>query len=125
MPSEALTTPALLSQRERREKDRNAFFFVFSCSPLSPRERGVRGVRASEGRPSRNSRTLWILFALALLLSTPLAAAEPRPLKVDDLFSLKTVGDPRLSPDGQWVAYTVRMLDAKEDAANTDIYMAP
>src|SRR5262245_39625400 len=56
---EALTTPALLSQRERREKDRNTFFFVFSCSPLSLRERGVRGVRASEGRPPIPSQTLW------------------------------------------------------------------
>jgi len=32
VPCEALTTPALLSQRERREKDKNAFFLV----PLSP-----------------------------------------------------------------------------------------
>src|SRR6185295_4762134 len=100
-----------------------------SFSPLSPRERGAGGVRASEGIPPRNSQSFWkrragwglVLFALA----APLAAAEPRPLKVDDVFSLKTVGDPRVSPDGQWVAYTVRTLDAKEDAANTDVYMAP
>lgn len=66
------------------------------------------------------------LAALALaLLAMPLAAAEPRPLRVEDIFSLKQVGDPRLSPDGQWVAYTVRTLDPKEDAANTDVYMAP
>jgi dipeptidyl aminopeptidase/acylaminoacyl peptidase len=64
-------------------------------------------------------------FALAALLASPLAAAGPRPLKVDDIFSLKTVGDPRLSPDGRWVAYTVRSLDPKADAANTDIYMIP
>ena len=59
-------------------------------------------------------RCLKAALALAALLATPLAAAEPRPLKVDDIFSLKTVGDPRVSPDGQWVAYTVRTLDAKE-----------
>jgi len=45
LPSEALTSPALLSQRERRENSRKAVI-----SPLSPWERGVRGVRASEGR---------------------------------------------------------------------------
>src|SRR6185295_722835 len=57
-PSEALTTPALLSQRERREKNGETTGQGFSwlCSPLSPRERGVRGVRASEGTPPINSK---------------------------------------------------------------------
>ncbi len=65
-------------------------------------------------------------LVLVFLLAAPLAAAEaPRPLKVDDIFSLKTVGDPQLSPDGRWVAYTVRALDPKEDSADTDIYMLP
>jgi dipeptidyl aminopeptidase/acylaminoacyl peptidase len=65
-------------------------------------------------------------LALAALLAAPLAAADnPRPLEVDDIFSLKTVGDPRISPDGGWVAYTVRSLDPKEDSADTDIYMVP
>jgi dipeptidyl aminopeptidase/acylaminoacyl peptidase len=64
-------------------------------------------------------------FALAVLLAAPLAAAAPRPLAVDDIFALRAVGDPRLSPDGRWVAYTVRSLDAKEDTVNTDLYMVP
>jgi hypothetical protein len=50
MPAEALTSPALLSQRERREKEFENKG-VSSCSPLSLWERGVRGVRASKGRP--------------------------------------------------------------------------
>jgi dipeptidyl aminopeptidase/acylaminoacyl peptidase len=66
---------------------------------------------------------------LAVLLAAPalpaLAADAPRPLKVDDLFALKSVGDPQLSPDGAWVAYTVRWLDPKADASDTDIYMVP
>ncbi|HEX9944787.1 MAG TPA: S9 family peptidase [Thermoanaerobaculia bacterium] len=64
-------------------------------------------------------------FALAALLATPLAAAGPRPLKVDDIFALKTVGDPQISPDGRWVAYTVKRLDRKEDSSDTDVYMLP
>jgi hypothetical protein len=35
-PCEDLTTPALLSHRERREKDRKRVFFVLSCSPSLP-----------------------------------------------------------------------------------------
>ena len=65
-------------------------------------------------------------LALAALLTFPLAAETTRrPLKVDDIFALKTVGDPQISPDGNWVAYTVRSLDPKEDSSDTDIYMVP
>src|SRR5512134_2127012 len=52
-------------------------------------------------------------------------AAQPRTLRPDDVYSLKSVDDPRMSPDGQWVAYTVTTLDAKEDESDTDIYMVP
>lgn len=64
-------------------------------------------------------------IALAALLSSVLAAAETRTLTVDDLFALKDVADPRVSPDGKWVAYTVSALDPKEDAVDTDVWMAP
>ncbi len=59
------------------------------------------------------------------LLAAPLAAEGPRPLRVDDIFSMKQVADPQISPDGAWVAYTVRWLDPKEDAADSDVYMVP
>jgi dipeptidyl aminopeptidase/acylaminoacyl peptidase len=74
-----------------------------------------------------NRRFLFALASLALaaLLTAPLAADGPRPLKVDDIFALKSVSDPRISPDGLWVAYTVRWLDPKEDSADSDIYMLP
>jgi dipeptidyl aminopeptidase/acylaminoacyl peptidase len=63
--------------------------------------------------------------ALLLLFAAEVPAAPTRTLRPDDLYSLKVVDDPRLSPDGQWVAYTVATLDAKEDESDTDIYMVP
>jgi dipeptidyl aminopeptidase/acylaminoacyl peptidase len=33
--------------------------------------------------------------------------AAPRPLRAEDYYRMKSVGAPRLSPDGRWVAYTV------------------
>ena len=42
-----------------------------------------------------------LAVAAALLLSPLPLAAEGRPLKPDDVFSLKDVADPRLSPDGR------------------------
>jgi dipeptidyl aminopeptidase/acylaminoacyl peptidase len=76
--------------------------------------------------------TLRATVLTGFLLAAPLAAfaapageTAPRPLKVDDVFAIKAVADPQVSPDGRWVAYTVRTLDAKKDAADTDVYMVP
>ncbi len=64
-------------------------------------------------------------LTIAVLTATPflLQAQSKRPLQPDDIFELQTVGDPRVSPDGQWVAYTVTRFDRKDDASDTDIYM--
>src|SRR5262245_27519787 len=64
-----------------------------------------------------------IAVAVALSVSLSLAAQSRRPLTPDDIFELKTVGDPRVSPDGAWIAYTVSTMDRKEDTSDTDIYM--
>src|SRR4029453_691072 len=63
--------------------------------------------------------------ACLLLVASSLTAAETRPLRVEDLYALKDVSDPRLSPDGQWVAFAVASLDAKKDKGDTDLYMIP
>jgi dipeptidyl aminopeptidase/acylaminoacyl peptidase len=67
-----------------------------------------------------------LVAPLLLLVPVALASAQAtRTLRPDDLYSLKAVADPQLSPDGQWVAYTVSALDAKEDERDTDVYMVP
>src|SRR5262245_6163160 len=76
------------------------------------------------GSPSFVSRA-WIGMALVLVSSTLRAADETRTMRVDDIFALKTVADPQLSPDGQSVAYTVTVLDADEDRQQTDVWVAP
>ncbi len=62
---------------------------------------------------------------LLLALAAVDAAAAERPLRVDDLFQIKDVDDPQLSPDGRFVAYSVRSLDAKKDTSDRDVYLAP
>jgi dipeptidyl aminopeptidase/acylaminoacyl peptidase len=52
-------------------------------------------------------------------------ASERRLLAVDDLYQLGEVADPRLSPEGTWVAYTVQRLDRKQDEETGDVYMVP
>lgn len=70
-------------------------------------------------------------FALCIVLAKVFMAlavpvlAEPRLLRTEDVFALKTVQDPQISPEGTWVAYTVRSMDPGEDTRDTDVWMVP
>lgn len=68
---------------------------------------------------------LWVSILAGLLGSqAPLASqAQKRLITLDDLVRLKTVGDPQVSPDGRWVAYTVGSVDAEKDRRDTDLWM--
>ncbi|UCG89447.1 MAG: S9 family peptidase [Gemmatimonadota bacterium] len=52
-----------------------------------------------------------------------LAAQSRRALAIDDLFAIKRVGDPQISPDGMWVAYTVSTTNLEEEETETRIWM--
>ena len=65
------------------------------------------------------------LSACALVLLPVAAPAQDgRVLEAEDLFNLKAVGSPMISPDGGWVAYTVRTTSLEEDSSETRIWMA-
>ena len=51
--------------------------------------------------------------------------AAPRPVGVDDLFGYREAHDPQVTPDGQYVAYTVSSTSLKDDKPETRIYMVP
>jgi dipeptidyl aminopeptidase/acylaminoacyl peptidase len=70
--------------------------------------------------------------SLALVLATltfPTGASaqssplSPRPITIDDYFQIQAVHDPQLSPDGQWVAYSVDKATLKVDKNETRIWM--
>ncbi len=58
------------------------------------------------------------------LPDTPPASANPHPMTVEEVDHLLEVEGPQLSPDGQWIAYTVRRVDTKADKNVTDLWMA-
>ncbi|MEO6212557.1 MAG: S9 family peptidase [Vicinamibacterales bacterium] len=65
-----------------------------------------------------------IRFVLVILLAATGAAAQTkRPLKADDIYSLREVRDPQRSPDGTWVAYTVSTAIRDTDKNNSDVWM--
>ncbi len=74
------------------------------------------------------SLTLTLLFAT--LAFAPIASAQtvppsPRPITIDDYFQIQAVHDPQLSPDAQWVAYSVDKSTIKTDKNETRIWMVP
>jgi dipeptidyl aminopeptidase/acylaminoacyl peptidase len=64
-----------------------------------------------------------LIFLMAI--SVHIAAQSPlkRVLKPTDVYLLKEVADPQVSPDGKWVIYTVSSADTAKDKGNTDIWM--
>ena len=49
----------------------------------------------------------------------------PRPVTIDDLFQIREVSDPQLSPDAQSIAYTVKTLLLKQDKSEERIWSVP
>lgn len=67
-----------------------------------------------------------LLPALAFAAAAPVtarAAVKPHPMTLNDLFRVKDVGHPEVSPRGKWVLYTVSSMDLKKDRRNTDLWM--
>jgi dipeptidyl aminopeptidase/acylaminoacyl peptidase len=66
------------------------------------------------------SRSLLLIVAAAVVVC---AQTARHPLRLDDLARFRNIGDPQISPDGQWIAYTVSIIDTKEDKSNTHLWM--
>src|SRR2546423_9325779 len=73
------------------------------------------------------TKRLLVVGCLAIPLSLfpfPGLAAQKRAMTVDDYLALKSVGDPQLSPDGKWVAYTVTENSLKDNHGIARIWLA-
>ena len=70
------------------------------------------------------------LFASLAVISAGMSVyaqqpAATRPVAISDLFALRDVHDPQMSPDGQWVAYSVGSANLDEDKFEERIWMTP
>lgn len=68
------------------------------------------------------------VFALCFLLTAAAGGQESvsrRAVTIDDYFRLARVGEPRVSPDQRWVAYTLTRADLKKDEKESRIWMVP
>ncbi len=67
------------------------------------------------------------LFALTLCigaLATAVAAAETHPFSVHDMLAMDRISDPRVSPDGTRVVFTVRVTELAANKGRTSLYLA-
>ena len=62
-----------------------------------------------------------ISFALTAVAGA--ASTAKRPFRTDDIFRMEAVSDPRVSPDGQWVAYSVTTSDRAADEVQSSIWL--
>lgn len=64
-----------------------------------------------------------VIVVAAFVLAQP-ADAQQRLLTAEDINSVHALSDPRVSPEGEWVAYQVRTADMAKDKRVTHIWMA-
>jgi dipeptidyl aminopeptidase/acylaminoacyl peptidase len=68
---------------------------------------------------------VFVLLVPAFTVFAQQPPAAPRPITIDDYFEIREVEGPKLSPDAQWVAYTVRTTLSKGDKSEQRIWMVP
>jgi dipeptidyl aminopeptidase/acylaminoacyl peptidase len=61
--------------------------------------------------------------ALAPVAGAQTSPTAKRAIRVADLYRLRDVRDPQLSPDGAWVAYSVSVIDSAKDKNDSDVWM--
>jgi dipeptidyl aminopeptidase/acylaminoacyl peptidase len=71
------------------------------------------------------SKHILPLLIAILLVGAQSFSASKRPMTPEDLYRIKSIADPRLSPDGKWIAYTVQVPDLEENRFNSDIWLIP
>ena len=74
-------------------------------------------------RPESNRFLFLCLATIATLFCVANAVAQTkRHLGPDDFYRMREVGDPQLSPDGKWIAYTVTTMNRELDRLETQIW---
>lgn len=66
-----------------------------------------------------------VLIASAVSLNVSVAVHAGRPFTLDDLFAMKRISDPQISPDGRTMAYVVATVDMAKNATVSTIWLAP
>ena len=69
------------------------------------------------------NRSYLPLVLISLTVGTAAGQDGSRTVTLDDLYRLREVSSPEISPEGDWVAYTVSVPDTAQDQADSDVWM--
>ncbi len=64
----------------------------------------------------------FIPIVLGSLLHMAAAASTTRPMTLDDLFALRRIAEPQISPDGRIVAYALTTVDLAKNSTTSNIW---
>ncbi|HEX6791661.1 MAG TPA: S9 family peptidase, partial [Candidatus Krumholzibacteria bacterium] len=64
-----------------------------------------------------------VLLLFLLALASSVLAADTHPFNVNDMWSMKRISDPQVSPDGKWVLFTLRVTDFEANKGRTDLWV--
>ena len=67
--------------------------------------------------------TIICLLCIACLQIVTAQTTAKRKMKPADIYRLQTLGDPQVSPEGNWIAYTLTSIDSVANKRNTDLWM--
>ncbi len=75
-------------------------------------------------RIERAARLFLGVSSIAFFMTVPVVAQEPsHPFTVEDLVSLERIGAPSASPDGAWIAFSLRSTDLAENRGRTNLWI--
>lgn len=66
-----------------------------------------------------------VICAILVLLVFTVNGLAKRAMTPEDLYKIKSVSDPQISPDGQWITYTVSVPSLEKNNSNSDIWLIP
>ena len=67
-----------------------------------------------------------VAACVALTLpSSSVGAQSPRALTIEDYYKIKSVGDPQISPDGKWVAFTLSTRVEEDNTNAIETFVVP
>ncbi|MBI4476415.1 MAG: S9 family peptidase [Acidobacteria bacterium] len=76
----------------------------------------------------RRKHLLGAICAIVIALPLALSAQQTvrpagRPLAIEDYYRIQTVGNPQISPNGQWVAFTLSTRIEEDNSTRTETYV--
>jgi len=68
-------------------------------------------------------RRLLLCFLFVGLISISLAQPATHPFSIHDMLAMDRISEPQVSPDGTWVAFTLRKTDLAANRGRTDLWL--